>query len=395
MRIAQLTDCYLPVLNGVTNFVRAHKAQLERLGHQSPVMTTGHLDYPDAEPDVLRSPGLALGHTGYHAAPGYSRQAQVRLATLDLLHAHHPFIAGQLALRYGRRFGLPVVYTNHTRLDLYADALIPRPLSKLAQWLLRRYMPRFAARCDRVIAPSAGLAQVMREQWGVRSPIVVIPNGIDVARFRRPVTLRRLELGVPSEGPLTVYTGRLGAEKNLGFLLRAFARCADAIPAPHLLLVGDGPQATALRGLTGELGLSDCVTFAGAVPYERVPDYLAVADLFVSASVSEVHPLSLIEALAAGLPALGIVSPGVADTIQDDVNGLLTPHDLDAFAGAWRRLLSDADLRAGLAEGARRTGERYSIESTTAQIVRHYEKVKGEALANLPAKASLVSGNKG
>jgi len=375
MRIAQLTDCYLPVLNGVTNFVRAHKAQLERLGHQSPVVTTGHLDYPDAEPDVFRSPGLALGHTGYHAAPGYNRHAQALLATMDLLHAHHPFIAGRLALRYGRRFDLPVVYTNHTRLDLYAEVLVPHPLKKLAQWLLRRYIPRFATRCALFIAPSSGLAQVMREQWGVHSPIVVIPNGIDVARFRRPATLSRTAIGLPPEGPLTIYTGRLGAEKNLDFLLRAFARCANAVPAAHLLLVGDGPQAAALHRLAGELGLGERVTFAGAVPYECVPDYLAVADVFVSASVSEVHPLALIEALAAGLPALGIVSPGVADTIQDGVDGLLTCHNLDAFAGAWQHLLADADLRARLSAGARRSGERFSIEHTTAQIVAHYEKV--------------------
>jgi 1,2-diacylglycerol 3-alpha-glucosyltransferase len=376
MRVGQLTDCYLPVLNGVTNMVRTHKAQLERMGHQAPVFTAGHLDYPDEEPDVVRSPGLPLGDTGYCAAPGYSRRAQVRLATMDLLHAHHPFIAGRLALRYGRRFGQPVVYTNHTRLDLYAGVYVPRPLGRLARRLLCWYMPRFAARCDLVIAPSAGLAAVMRERWGVRSPVVVVPNGVDLARFRRPAApVSRTALGLPSDGLLAIYTGRLGVEKNLDFLLRAFALATAGEEEAHLLLLGDGPQAAALRALAGELGLVGCVHFPGAVPYEQVPNYLAAADLFVSASVTEVHPMSLIEGLVAGLPAVGVVSPGVADTVEDGVNGLLSAHDLTAFSKALRRLLTDADLRVRLAEGARRASVRYSVEHTTTRIVEHYQQL--------------------
>jgi len=376
MRIGQLTDCYLPVLNGVTNLVRTHKSQLKRLGHQAFVFTAGHLDYADEEADVVRSWGVPLGGTGYYAAPGYDRQAQVRLATMDLLHAHHPFIAGRLALRYGRRFGQPVVYTNHTRLDLYAGVYVPRPLSGLAYRLLRRYMPRFAARCDLVIAPSAGLAAVMRKQWGVRTPVVVVPNGIDLARFRRPAhAASRTDLGLPSNGPLAIYTGRLGVEKNLPFLLRAFARAVSHELEANLVLLGDGPQAAALRVLSTELGLGGRIIFPGAVPYEQVPTYLLCADLFVSASVTEVHPMSLIEGLAAGLPALGVTSPGVADTIEDGVNGLLTDHDLEAFSRALRRLLTDADLRARLAAGARRTSDRYGIEHTTGQIIALYRQL--------------------
>jgi glycosyltransferase involved in cell wall biosynthesis len=127
--------------------------------------------------------------------------------------------------------------------------------------------------------------------------------------------------------------------------------------------------------VSSELGLGGRVTLAGAVPYEEVSTYLATADVFLSASVTEVHPLSLIEGLAAGLPALGVVSPGVADTIEDGVNGLLVPHDLAAFAQAFQRLMTDASLRARLAEGARRTSARYSIEYTTTRIVELYEQL--------------------
>jgi glycosyltransferase involved in cell wall biosynthesis len=356
--------------------VRAHKAQLERLGHQAPVFTAGSLDYPGEEPDVIRSWGFRLGDTGYYAAPGYSREAQVQLSVMDLLHVHHPFIAGSLALRYGRRFGKPVVYTNHTRLDLYASVYVPHPLLGPVRRLLQWYVPRFISRCDLVIAPSAGLAAVMREHWGVWSPLVVVPNGIDLARFQNPAkVVRRADLGLPTDVPLAIYTGRLGQEKNLDFLLRAFASVASKVQEAHLLLLGAGPQATVLRALRDELGLGERVTLAGAVPYEQVSTYLAIADVFVSASVTEVHPLSLIEGLAAGLPVLGVASPGVADTIEDGINGLLVAYDLAAFAEAFQRLIIDAHLRARLAEGARRTSVRYSIERTTTRIIQLYEQL--------------------
>ena len=118
------------------------------------------------------------------------------------------------------------------------------------------------------------------------------------------------------------------------------------------------------------------------MPHEQVPKYLAAADLFVSASVTEVHPLSLIEALAAGLPALGVFSPGVADTITDGVNGLLTADGLAPFTEAMRRLFRDAGLRNRLAEGARRNVAQHNIERTTAQLLELYRQLLRKSDAN-------------
>jgi 1,2-diacylglycerol 3-alpha-glucosyltransferase len=381
VRLAQLTDCYLPVINGITNLVQAHKAQLERLGHHAPVFTTGHRGFRDLDGDVHRSWGVPLGQSGYYAAPAYDRPAQLALAQADLLHAHHPFVAGRLALRYGRRSGQPVVYTNHTRLDMYAEVYVPRPLRGLTRWLLQRYMPRFAARCDLVIAPSESLAAVMRERWGIRTPLHVVPNGVELTRFRCPdAGSIRKDLALPANAVLALYTGRLGVEKNLGFLLRAFARAEPQRAGAHLVLLGDGPQADHLRALVARLGLGRRVILAGAVPYERVPAYLAAADLFVTASVSEVHPMSVIEALAAGLPVVGVRAPGLADTVQSGVNGVLTDHDPEAYAQGLRQALADADLRARLGAGACRSATCYSIERTTERILELYTALLEEGL---------------
>jgi len=117
------------------------------------------------------------------------------------------------------------------------------------------------------------------------------------------------------------------------------------------------------------------VRFEGPVPYERLPSYLAMCDAFVTASISEVHPLSVIEAMGAGLPVLGIQSPGVGDTVEDGKSGLLTPEDEIAFAVKMTRLVVEHDLRRQLADGARQASSLYSIERTTQIMLSHYERL--------------------
>ena len=93
MRAAQITDCYLPVINGVTTFVRLFKRTLAAEGADPYIFTSGHTRYPDDEPNVIRSPGLPLGATGYYAAPRHPARVWQAARRMEVLHAHHPFLA--------------------------------------------------------------------------------------------------------------------------------------------------------------------------------------------------------------------------------------------------------------------------------------------------------------
>ena len=134
--------------------------------------------------------------------------------------------------------------------------------------------------------------------------------------------LLRADFGFSADDILFIYVGRLGPEKNLDFLLRAFNGVAQAFDHVRLLILGDGPARADMEALASSLGLSACVRFEGMIPYDKLPAYLAMCDAFVTASVTEVHPLSVIEAMGAGLPVLGIESPGVGDTVEDGRDGL-------------------------------------------------------------------------
>lgn len=379
MRIGMLVDGYKPYISGVTNFVEINKVFLEQDGHQVYVFTFGDEKADDENGSIIRSPGMPITDQGVYLSFRYSRHAQKLLNTMDVLHVHHPFLSGQLAIRYTRGRGIPVLFTNHTRYDLYAKAYLPILPGEISESFLRNYLPSFCRAVDQVIAPSPGLRDVLI-RLGVDVPIEVVPNGVDMRRVRGDIQpINRRELGFEEQDIVLIFVGRLAPEKNLIFLLRAFAGVNQAVDNLRLVLVGDGPDHDNLIDRVRHMELSDKVHFTSRISYEDVPRYLSLADAFVTASVSEVHPLSVIEAMGAGLPVLGIKSPGVGDTVIDGETGYLAlDEDLAAFTAKMMLLVSDRERLARLGDNARQQSEQYDIRNTVGLMEHQYQ----QALAN-------------
>jgi 1,2-diacylglycerol 3-alpha-glucosyltransferase len=372
VRIGMALDVYKPHVSGVTNYVSLNKQALERAGHDVFVFAFGAPDPQGDDTNVVLSPGVSIANTSYTLGFSYTRAARRMLQTMDVVHVHHPFLSGRLVLRYCRPLHIPIVFTNHTRYDLYAQVYLPILPDQLGQAFLQAFMPAFCGDVDLVIAPSDGLRRVLLAM-GVDAAIEVIPNGVDLSPFRAgPKPMDRAALGIPQDDLLLVFVGRLGLEKNLAFLMRSFAGVQRAHHHVSLLLVGDGPDRDDLEDRARTAGVGDKVFFTGLVPYEDVPNYLTMADVFVTASRTEVHPLSVIEALAAGLPVVGIESPGVSDTIVDGENGFVAADDVAAFTAKLGRLVMDSDLRKRMAASARRSAEAYDIDRTSALIEARY-----------------------
>ncbi len=373
MRIGMMADTYKPHISGITNYIDLNKRSLEQAGHEVYVFTFGDLEYTDDEPRVIRSPGLPLMDTGYYLSLSYSRPAKHLLQRMDIVHVHHPFLSGRLALRYCRPLRIPIVFTNHTRYDLYAQTYLGLP-DEISEGLLKTYMPPFCEAVDMVVSPSEGMAGVLRK-LGVTTHIEVVPNGVDLKTFQAADGNCRAEFGFNRQDILLVYAGRLAPEKNLEFLLKAFSGVAEAIPQAHLLFVGGGPMEESLQAQAEQSNASRRIHFMGMQPHEAVARCLAMGDVFVTASITEVHPLSVIEAMAAGLPVLGIHSVGVGDIVEDGSTGLLSSHDLAAFTAHMARLCVDADLRLKLGNAARQAAEKYAIERTTQMMLERYQRL--------------------
>jgi len=379
MRIGMMADAYKPYISGITNYIDLNKRYLEEAGHEVYVFTFSDPEYEDDEPRVIRSPGLPLADTGFYLSLKYSREAKKLLQSMNVIHVHHPFLSGRLALHYCRPLQIPVVFTNHTRYDLYAQAYLPMVPGEVSEGLLRAYMPSFCEAVNLVISPSPGMEKILRE-LEVESRIEIVPNGVEMTRFLQAKPLSRADYGFQEDDILLIYTGRLGPEKNLDFLLLAFAGVVQAAENVKLLLVGDGPMKEELKQLIKDLQIDSSVQFTGQIPYDKMPGYLAMCDAFATASVTEVHPLSVIEAMGTGLPIMGIHSPGVGDTVEDGITGFLSTDNLPAFTAKLTRLCLQHNLRREMGRMARQVSEKYDIGRTTNTMLGHYEKLAREPL---------------
>ncbi len=375
MRIGMMADMYKPHISGITNYIAVNKRYLEAKGNDVYVFTFGDLDHPDEETNIIRSPGLPIVDTGYNLGIVYTRKAKATLQTMDIVHVHHPFLSGRLALRYCRPLQIPVVFTNHTRYDLYAQAYLPILPEEISETFLEAYMPPFCQAANLVVSPSRGMAEVLRN-LGVKTHIEVVPNGVDLRRFfNANHPCKKEECGFHADDILLVYVGRLGPEKNLDFLIRAFTGAAQALNNIHLILIGSGTESEALEMQASQSAHARRIHFTGLMEYEKLPSYLAMCDIFVTSSVTEVHPLSVIEAMAAGLPVVGIQSVGVGDTVVDGKTGFLSSNDMAAFASLITRLCMDEQLRGKMGKAGRKETEKYDIELTTRLMLDLYERL--------------------
>ena len=371
-----MADTYKPYVSGITTYIDLNKRALESAGHEVYVFTFGDLDYRDDEDHVIRNPGLSLADTGFYLSLRYKTAARKLLQTMDVVHVHHPFLSGRLALHYCRTKQIPVVFTNHTRYDLYAQARLPNLPEEVSHGLLQAYMPDFCEAVNLVISPSEGMKRILH-QFKVESHIEVVPNGTDLRPFQQAKPLSRAEFGYSKDDVLLIYAGRIAPEKNLSFLLQAFAGIVQTIPNVYLLIVGGGQKEheDEVKPLVGELHIENRVKFTGMVSKDKLPGYLAMCDVFVTASVTEVHPFSVIEAMATGLPIVGVHSPGVSDSVTDGVTGLLSTEAIAAYTAKLTYLCLNKNLQKEFGAQAQKDSEQYSIDRTTKIMLGHYNRL--------------------
>ena len=376
MRIGMMVDTYKPYVSGVTNHVDLHKHALERAGHEVYVFTFGDDDYQDNEPRIVRSPGVPLADTGFYLSLRYKTKHKKLLQTMDVVHVHHPFLSGRLALNYCRSERIPIVFTNHSRYDLLAQAYLPLMPDEVSHSLLQAYMPDFCEAVDLVISPSESMAKILRE-LEVKSHIEVIPNGVDLQKFHEAKPFPRAQFGYTDQDILLIYAGRIAPEKNLSFLLQAFAGLAQVLPNVYLLMVGGGKRnfEEEVQSLIAQLAIGNRVHSTGMIAYDDIPSYLAMCDIFVTSSVAETFGMSTVEAMGVGLPIMGIHAAGTSDLVEDGKTGFLSTEDLAAFTAKLTYLCLHPGLRKEVGLAACKASEQYDIERTTKILLGHYTRL--------------------
>ncbi|MFB6183858.1 MAG: glycosyltransferase family 4 protein [Haloarculaceae archaeon] len=364
-RVAAFTDTYLPTVNGVTYTVRTWRDRWVQRGGSMPVVYPAADGYdPTAEEYPVRSlpfPFYEGFRVGVPKIPDAVRD-------VDLVHSHTPFSLGVGGLRLARSLDVPVVASYHTPTSEYAEYVA---LTGTIESAVRRgastYERWFFDRTDVVVAPSERTRTYLRNDIGVRTPVEVVPNGVDTDFFRPVETdafRDRYDLGAD---PVVGYTGRHGYEKRLDDLLAA----VDGMDVT-VLFGGDGPAREDLESTAEDVDAD--VRFLGFLDREELPAFYAALDVFAFPSPVETQGLVALEANACGTPVVGVDSGALADTVEDGINGYTAPTgDPEAFRATIERTLADRDA---LEERCLARREETSVDHAVDRLRSVYERVR-------------------
>ena len=323
----------------------------------------------------------------FNRRPGWDFSASQKLAAaarerqIEVLHAHQytPFFYAALAKPFVRPTPA-LMLTEHGR--HYPDVVSP-PRHALNRLLFDRL-------ADEVNACCQFSAKALCRTDGFRGGrIHIVENGIDFARYGPATDQAKLRdrLGLAPTRDVLIHVARQHPVKDQGTLLRGFAMAADDLTRLDLVLVGDGPQRAELTDLARSLGIAERVMFVGIQP--NVADWLRAADAFALTSVSEAASLTLLEAMATGLPVIVTAVGGNPEIVRDGVEGLHFPRgDAAALAHGIRRLFRDRDFARQCGAAARsRVEAHYQLPQTVANYAKLYARLAGRrvGLANAPA----------
>lgn len=377
-----LTNTYLPHVGGVARSVSTFADEYLKLDHQvlviapdfeGPPLSRHHAAIVERVPAIQKFNGSDFS-VSLPLAGGLSDRLDDFQA--DIVHAHHPFLLGDTALRLGAKKNVPVIFTHHTRYEDYTH-YVPFDSPTLKEMAIN-LSTEFANLCDGVIAPSESIAQLIRRR-GVTTPIAVVPTGVDLQALSSGVRARaRRKFKIPASAFVVGHVGRLAPEKNLAFLTQAVASFLHGRPQARFLVVGGGPAETLMKSHCAEVGVESQLILAGKQTGQALHDAYAAMDVFVFASFSETQGLVIAEAMAAGLPTVALNAPGVREVVRTGENGYLLPARTtsQAFARHLARLAARKELRRRLARGARATARLFSRERSAKAAVAFYEQVR-------------------
>jgi glycosyltransferase involved in cell wall biosynthesis len=305
---------------------------------------------------------------------GFVRGLSLRRQQFDVINTHFVVPTGPLGHALARAHHLPNVLSVHGG-DLFdpskrSSPHLHAPLRAAVRWLLKA--------ADDVVGQSRDTVRHVNDLYGVHREVGLIPLGIERPPAR--VVASRATFGLPHDAFVMVTIGRLVARKASTQLVDVL--CASGIPNAHLLVIGDGPDATAIRQRAAELGVADRVHLPGQVADAEKYAALSIADAFVSTSQHEGFGLVFLEAMAFGLPIVCYDRGGQTDFLASGATGFVVKlNDTDAFTHAVRAIHADIYLRRRLGQRNRQTVENYFIDSCAARYEQVFEAVIDRHLA--------------
>ncbi|MBR9700053.1 glycosyltransferase family 4 protein [Candidatus Woesearchaeota archaeon] len=380
MRIAIFSDTFYPKIDGIVTFIQHAADYLNKHGHKVLIVCP---QYSKADPDVPYAKLIRLFSV---SLPTYKEVKIVlfRFSTLmkglrafkpDLIHINTPGSIGVAGIQAARKLGIPVLGTYHTLVSEQMIYVSPMNLLGINKLLGRQ--PNTSAflkkeksilkefgwwsslkvynRCDMVAAPSKAIVKLLQERK-VKPPAVFLSNGIDLKSFTPKKSYPK------RKGLLLLHVGRISFEKNIDTIVKAVEICVKTEKNIHLHVVGGGPALDSLKKMTEERKLLQYITFHGRVDNKKLKHLYQESDAFVTASPMETQGIVILEAMASGLPVIGVRKYAIPDLVKDHFNGFLAePYDEKSMTKAILKMVKNRSLLKTYGKNALKTVKEHEL----------------------------------
>lgn len=383
MRIGIFTDTYPPFINGVSTSISMLEKALKKKGHQVFIVTVNpeNMSYKYENYDhIVRIPGIPIGIYDYRLTGIYPIRAinKIKKWNLDIIHSHTEFGIGTFARIMARQLDIPLVHTYHTMYEDYVHYITKGYFDKSSKKIVE-YLTKFY--CDKttseLIVPSKKTYDLFKEKYKYDRNVHIVPTGIDVERFyaeklnHDTILSIKKELGIHPSDFCIIYVGRLAKEKSVEVLLESHVSIAKKYPQCKLIIVGSGPDYEHFLQMALDLGISDSVIFTNAIPWEEIPNYYAIADVFATASKTETQGLTVIEAMAASLPVICVEDESFKDVVVNDLNGYLFKTKIQ-YRKYIESLVGDSEKLHRMSRQARITADQHSLKYYAEKVLDVY-----------------------
>lgn len=419
MRIAYFTDTFYPKIDGVVTSILNSSKKLIEDKHEILIIAPRYkgmhreLHWPGVTVKRCFSLSLISYPDVKIAIPNFVESYfLIKRWKPDIIHIHTPLLIGYMGTLFSRMFNIPLIGTFHALLTkeeiayfspkrlLKLDRLIStftsktkfrltdkialfRFLKELSEKTKEKRMDRWEKgyakriiwrliaiiynKCDKIIVPSNQIKKVIKPH--VKKEVEVISNGIELKLFRPKSKYKKGTFNL-------IHVGRVGYEKNVDVVIKSVDIIRKVYPKVKLDVIGPGPALPNLKRLVKKLSLNRNVRFLGKIDYKKLNCFYKKADIFLTASTMETQGLVILEAMASGLPIIGVKKYAIPDLVINDKNGyIVKPFNHRAMAEKTIALLSNPNLIEKFGKESARMVKRHDINITYKRLEELYEKL--------------------
>ena len=384
MRIGIFTETWAPYISGLVTSEVMLKNALEKLGHTVYVVTANlqdfKYDYNEKE-RILKIPGVPTGIYDSRLTSVYPIKAvkMIKEWDLDVIHSQTEFSIGTFARVLGKQLDIPIVHTYHTMYEDYVYYITKGHFDGASKKLVE-YLTKFY--CDKtiqeLIVPTRKTYDLFKEKYKYDRNVHIIPTGIEIDRFyKEKIALDRAnklksQLNITTKDTVLLFVGRIASEKNIKFLLDAHVDILKKHKNAKLLIVGDGPDLEEYKNLVVKHKIQNNVIFTGKVPWDDIPVYYNISDIFVTASHTETQGLTVVEAMAASLPVIALNDEAFRNTVVDGLTGELFNNKKE-YINKINSLIGDINKINNMGNQGRINSEAYSSKYFAERVLDVYE----------------------